>query len=49
MQLAASAEVNKRHLLEIANQLATGNTMFAANAAIELGQLAAKDVCDVSS
>jgi len=43
MQLAASAEVNKRHLLEIANQLATGNTMFAANAAIELGQLAAKD------
>ncbi|KAK3273154.1 hypothetical protein CYMTET_18592, partial [Cymbomonas tetramitiformis] len=36
-------EVERRHLLEIANQLATGNTVFAANAAVEFGQLAATE------
>eukprot|EP00976_Prorocentrum_cordatum_P076613 1182378-Prorocentrum_minimum.AAC.3 len=33
-----------KELYEIANHLATGNTLFASNAAVELGQMALKPV-----
>jgi hypothetical protein len=42
--IANAVELTKRQLLELANQLANAGQLFATNAALDVGQLAARQV-----